>query len=312
MLGPPHFTVISASMPLPIAVLASHEGTTLQAVLDACAAGRIPARVCLVISNNGDSGALRRARAAGVPARHLSAATLAGPARPGARAGAGAGSAAQTACKAVSGGTLEVSRTGPAAPEEPVRAALDETICAALEASGAGLVLLAGYMKALGPVTLRRFAGRVLNTHPALLPKFGGRGMFGIHVHEAVLAAGEDHSGASIHLVEAQYDTGAVLAQASVPVQPGDSPRTLAARVQATERELLVEVLGQIARLTQAAAVGGQGACGAGQTSEESAGKDSRSNPAADASAGVRLALAGVAARIAAAGAGSAAAGVTS
>jgi len=217
MFDPLRFTVISVS-PLHIAVLASHEGTTLQAVLDACAGGRIPARVCLVISNNADSGALRRARAAGVPALHLSAATSA-PCATSAHA---------------------------ASPHTP--AALDEAIGAALQANGADLVLLAGYMKPLGPRTLAHFAGRVLNTHPALLPGFGGRGMFGLHVHEAVLAAGATRSGASIHLVEAGYDTGAVVAQVSVPVEHGDTPRSLAARVQTAERELLVEVLGRIAR----------------------------------------------------------------
>ncbi|HTY48964.1 MAG TPA: formyltransferase family protein [Steroidobacteraceae bacterium] len=275
--------MISASTPLPVAVLTSHEGTTLQAVLDACAAGRIPARVCLVISNNGDSGALRRARAAAVPARHLSAATL-----------------------AASGGATG----GPPA-------ALDEAFCAALAASGAGLVLLAGYMKPLGPVTLGRFAGRVLNTHPALLPQFGGRGMFGMHVHEAVLAAGEQRSGASIHLVEAEYDTGAVLAQVSVPVQRQDTPRSLAARVQAAERELLVEVLGRIAALSQEAAAGhaaanpaNRGLASQGRTGPGERHPGRHAEPAGAARA-PEAALAGVAARIAAAGA-RATAGITS
>jgi phosphoribosylglycinamide formyltransferase 1 len=188
-----------------IAVLASHEGTTLQAILDACAQGIIAAYVALVISNNAESGALRRARAAGVDTLHLS------------------------------------SRTHP----DPV--ALDRAICSALESHGADVALLAGYMKMLGPVTLERFAGRVLNTHPALLPKFGGRGMYGAHVHRAVLAAGERSSGASIHLVDASYDTGAVIAQVTVPVERGDSVETLAARVQQGERALLVSVLADFA-----------------------------------------------------------------
>jgi phosphoribosylglycinamide formyltransferase 1 len=188
-----------------IAVLASHEGSTLQAVLDACAAGAIAARVALVISNNADSGALRRARAAGVDALHLSA------------------------------------RTHP----DPV--ALDRAISSALASHGPELVLLAGYMKMLGPRTLERFAGRVLNTHPALLPKFGGRGMYGAHVHRAVLGAGERSSGASIHLVDGAYDTGPVIAQVTVPVERSDSVETLAARVQEAERALLVSVLAEFA-----------------------------------------------------------------
>lgn len=188
-----------------IAALASHEGTTLQAVLDACAAGRITARVVLVISNNADSGALRRARAAGVTALHLSTAT------------------------------------------HPEAQALDRAIRDALRESGADLVLLAGYMKKLGPITLAAFQGHILNTHPALLPKFGGQGMYGIHVHRAVLAAGEHSSGASVHLVDAGYDSGPVLAQATVQVVPEDTPATLAARVQQAERALLVQTLEDIA-----------------------------------------------------------------
>jgi phosphoribosylglycinamide formyltransferase-1 len=192
-------------MTMNIGVLASHEGTTLQAVLDACAAGRIAARVSVVISNNADSGALRRARAAGVAAVHLS------------------------------------SRTHPQPSE------LDEAIRAVLVTNACELVLLAGYMKLLGARTLGAFAGRILNTHPALLPKHGGRGLYGMHVHRAVLAAGERESGASVHLVDRDYDTGPVLAQTRVPVEPGDSPETLAARVQSAERELLVGVLADLA-----------------------------------------------------------------
>jgi len=192
-------------MTMNIGVLASHEGTTLQAVLDACAGGRIAARVSVVISNNADSGALRRARAAGVAAVHLS------------------------------------TRTHPQPSE------LDEAIRAALVTHDCELVLLAGYMKLLGARTLGAFAGRVLNTHPALLPKHGGRGLYGMHVHRAVLAAREHESGASVPLVDRDYDTGPVLAQIRVPVEPGDSPETLAARVQSEERELLVGVLADLA-----------------------------------------------------------------
>ncbi len=188
-----------------LAILASHEGTTLQAVLDACADRRIAARVALVISNNAEAGALRRAQAAGVPTRHLSSAT------------------------------------------HPDPRELDRAICAALAEHRADLVLLAGYMKKLGPITREAYAGRILNTHPALLPRFGGQGMYGTLVHRAVLAAGEQVTGASIHLVDEGYDTGPVLAQVTVPVEAGDTESTLAARVQQAERALLVEVLAEIA-----------------------------------------------------------------
>jgi phosphoribosylglycinamide formyltransferase-1 len=188
-----------------LAVLASHEGTTLQALLDACATGAIACRVAAVISNNPESGALRRARAAGVPAHHMSGRT------------------------------------------HPDPAELDAAICRALVECGAELVILAGYMKRVGPETLARFEGRVLNTHPALLPKFGGQGMYGLHVHRAVLAAGESTTGASIHVVTAEYDAGPVIARGEVPVLPGDTPEALAARVQERERALLVETVGAIA-----------------------------------------------------------------
>lgn len=195
----------SVTRPLRIGVLASHEGTTLQAILDACAAGRIFAEVVTVISNNGGSGALRRARAAGVTPVHLS------------------------------------SKTHP----EP--AALDAAIVDALEAARVEVVMLAGYMKKLDRGLLTRFQGRILNTHPALLPKFGGHGMYGMRVHEAVLRAAETETGPSVHLVDAEYDTGPVLEQARVPVEPGDTPEALAARVQERERRLVVDVLGRIA-----------------------------------------------------------------
>jgi phosphoribosylglycinamide formyltransferase-1 len=91
------------------------------------------------------------------------------------------------------------------------------------------------------------YGGRIVNTHPALLPKFGGQGMYGSRVHEAVLASGDSESGVSIHLVDAEYDSGPLLAQCRVPVMPGDSAPALAARVQAREREFVVETLARIA-----------------------------------------------------------------
>ena len=85
-----------------------------------------------------------------------------------------------------------------------------------------------------------------MNVHPALLPAFGGRGMYGHHVHEAVLASGARESGATVHLVDEEYDRGAILAQCRVPVLPDDSPETLAARVLAREHAFLVETLERI------------------------------------------------------------------
>lgn len=129
----------------------------------------------------------------------------------------------------------------------PDDASLDTAVRDALTAHDPDLVLLAGYMKKIGPATLAAFRGRIVNTHPSLLPKHGGRGMYGARVHGAVLAAGESESGISVHAVDGDYDTGPVLAQKTVAVEPGDDVASLAARVQSHEREFLVEVLRRIA-----------------------------------------------------------------
>jgi len=124
--------------------------------------------------------------------------------------------------------------------------AADIAIAETLKRHGADLVILAGYMRKLGPATLKAFHRRILNVHPALLPKFGGQGMYGAHVHEAVLKAGERETGVTIHLVDDEYDHGAVVAQANVPVEPTDTAVTLAARVQAREQNLYPETLRRI------------------------------------------------------------------
>ena len=190
---------------LRIGILASHEGTTLQCILDACTAGRIRGEVVAVISNNGGSGALTRSRAAGIPAHHLSSVT------------------------------------------HPTPDALDAAIRLALSEAHVDVVFLAGYLKRLGPATLAAFDGRILNTHPALLPRFGGQGLFGDHVFEAVLASGESESGVSVHLVDDNYDTGRVVRQVRVPIETGDCVESLKARIREREREVVVETLAAIA-----------------------------------------------------------------
>jgi phosphoribosylglycinamide formyltransferase-1 len=109
----------------------------------------------------------------------------------------------------------------------------------ALERQGADLLVLAGYLKLVPAEVIDRYRGRILNVHPALLPAFGGLGMYGRRVHEAVLASGARESGATVHLVDEVYDRGAILGQARVPVLPGDDPETLAARVLEAEHRLL-------------------------------------------------------------------------
>jgi phosphoribosylglycinamide formyltransferase-1 len=194
-----------------IAVLASHTGTILQAVLDACADGELTATVVLVISNNSVSGAMDRARNAGIATAHLSGAT------------------------------------------HPDPAALDAAMVESLAAAGADWVLLAGYMRKLGPRMLERFRHRIVNTHPALLPKFGGTGFFGRRVHEAVLEAGETETGATIHLVDEHYDSGPILAQVRVPVRPDDDAESLEERVKVAERRLVVATLAELADQKEAA-----------------------------------------------------------
>lgn len=125
----------------------------------------------------------------------------------------------------------------------PDSGALDAAILDFLVESGADTLVLSGYMRELGPRVLGHFAGRVVNVHPSLLPRHGGRGMYGDRVHEAVLAAGDTQSGATVHLVTQGIDEGPVLAQSQVPVLPGDTLATLKARVQATEGELMLQAL---------------------------------------------------------------------
>ncbi len=188
------------------AVLASHEGTTLQAVLDACADGALDAEVVLVVSNNSASGAIRRAAEANVPTLHLSGKT------------------------------------------HPDPEAHDAALLQALTDNHADWILLLGYMKKLGASTLSAFSGRIINTHPALLPKFGGQGYFGRKVHEAVIEAGESESGATVHLVDVEYDTGPLLSQVRVPVIPGETVDSLEAKVKAAEQKLLIHTLAELTR----------------------------------------------------------------
>jgi len=191
---------------LRIGFLASHRGSNMQAVIDACTAGTVPALPVVVISNNQKSGALERAAQAGIANYHLS----------------------ETSC----GGSKS----------------LDLKITETLQKHEVDLVVLAGYMKKIGPEVLEKFKGRIINIHPALLPKFGGPGMYGNNVHEAVLQAKEKESGATIHLVSEEYDRGKILAQTVVKVEPDDSVESLAARVLAVEHKLLVATVMKIAK----------------------------------------------------------------
>lgn len=188
-----------------IGFLASHNGSSAQAIANAINNGRLAAKAACLISNNHDAPALKWAQEMGLPAYHLSSKTY------------------------------------------PEPAALDTAICNTLQKHGVDIVVLSGYMRMLGAQTLSTFRNRILNVHPSLLPKYGGRGMYGINVHQSVLAAGEQVTGITIHLVDEHYDHGKIVAQCQVPVLPDDTEQTLQARVQAREKEFYIEVLQAIA-----------------------------------------------------------------
>ena len=189
---------------LRLGFLASHGGSNMQAILDACAEWRLDAVPCVVVSNNSESTALQRARRVGIPSYHISGVT-----HPG--------------------------------------AAEDAEILRVFAQHGVDTVILAGYMKKLGPTTLARFRNRIINTHPALLPKYGGKGFYGRRVHQAVIDAGDLESGATVHIVDAEYDSGPILAQVRVPVREDDTVEDLEERVKVAERKLIVETLRALA-----------------------------------------------------------------
>ena len=130
----------------------------------------------------------------------------------------------------------------------PAPGILDRTILERLERHEVNLVVLAGYMKLLGPLTVSRYRGRILNIHPALLPRFGGKGLYGLAVHEAVLAAGERVTGVTIHLVDGEYDHGQIISQTEVPVLDSDTADSLRDRVLISEHEFFVDTLQKISR----------------------------------------------------------------
>ena len=184
--------------------LASHNGSNMQVVITACKAGVLKAHPVVIISNNGDSGALLKAKQEGIPYYHLSRKT------------------------------------------HPVSEELDTAILDVLISNKVDLVILAGYMRKLGTQTLRYFKGRIINIHPALLPKYGGEGMYGLRVHQAVLASGEKETGVTIHIVDEEYDHGAIIAQSRVPILPNDNAEVLSSRVLEQEHKFLVETISRI------------------------------------------------------------------
>jgi phosphoribosylglycinamide formyltransferase-1 len=131
----------------------------------------------------------------------------------------------------------------PATVLDPRAPGYSAALLKALRGHGADWVCLAGYMTLLPAEVVRAYQGRILNIHPALLPKYGGKGMYGLRVHEAVLASGERESGCTVHWVTERYDEGGSVLQARCAVEPGDTPETLADRVLELEHMLYPEAL---------------------------------------------------------------------
>ena len=126
--------------------------------------------------------------------------------------------------------------------------AFGQGLADALESHRIDLVVLAGWLQLVPAEVVRRYHGRMINVHPALLPAFGGRGMYGMRVHRAVIESGVRVSGATVHFVDERYDEGAVIAQWPVPVLPDDTPESLAARVLAVEHRILPLAVEALAR----------------------------------------------------------------
>ena len=191
------------SEPLKLGFLASKNGSSFRALVDAINTGQLNAEAKLLVSNNRRSGALEFAHLAGVPYLCL--------------------------------------------PTERDPVAADVALRDAMTTAGVELIVLSGYLRKLGPATLACYRDRVLNIHPGRLPEFGGEGMYGRRVHEAVIAAGVALSGATIHFVDEEYDRGPVLACRDLPVAPGETADSLEARVTALEPMFFVETLQAIA-----------------------------------------------------------------
>jgi phosphoribosylglycinamide formyltransferase 1 len=119
----------------------------------------------------------------------------------------------------------------------------DKEMLKVLKAHDVNFIVLAGYMKKISPSIIKQYPKKIVNIHPSLLPKYGGQGMYGMLVHEAVIAAGEKESGATVHYVDEIYDHGEVIGQVKVDILPGSSSEVLAKRVSEIEKELLVSVL---------------------------------------------------------------------
>ena len=198
-----------------VAVLVSGGGTNLQTLIDyQLEKGKdCPYEIVVVISDHKDAFALERAAKAGIPSAVTSPYSVMG---------------------------KEVAQ---AATRDEKRLAVSDAMLACCREYKAEIIVEAGCLTVLAGEILAEYADKIINLHPALLPKYGGVGMWGHHVHEAVLAAGEKESGCTVHLVNEVCDGGEILLQKKVPVMPGDTPDSLYSRIAPVEHEALLEGL---------------------------------------------------------------------
>lgn len=185
-----------------LVVFASGNGSTLQAIIDSIQSHELEAKIDLVVSDQPDAYALKRAET-----NHIETYVIQN--------------------KKLEARDLELSEV--------------------LSKYSINLIVLAGYLKMIGPHLLEQYT--IINTHPSLLPKFGGKGMHGMHVHEAVVAAKEKYTGATLHFVNEEYDKGNIISQTKVEVLPSDTAETVSQKVQAAEKVQLIEVLKRFAGL---------------------------------------------------------------
>ncbi len=205
-----------------IAVFVSGGGTNLQALIDFEKQNPdCPYKIVVVVSDTKKAFALERAKSAGIPAEICSPFAVLG---------------------------AEKSKS---ASKEEKRLAVSDAAMNAAKNHGADAIVLAGWLTVLSGKIISEFSSKIVNLHPALLPKFGGEGMWGHFVHEAVLASGEKESGCTVHLVDSGCDTGRILVQKKVPVLAGDTAESLYARIAPEEHRAIVEGVCLLAKIIE-------------------------------------------------------------
>ncbi len=203
------------NMKTKVAVLVSGDGTNLQALIDfqLSEGENCPYEIVIVISDHKDAYALTRSANANIPTAITSPYSVMG---------------------------KEIAQD---ATREEKRLAVSNAVLELCSKNNVDVIVQAGWLTVLSGQIISTYANKIINLHPALLPKFGGVGMWGHHVHEAVLQSGETESGCTIHLVNGECDGGKILIQKKVPVLQGDTPDSLYERIAPTEHEAIVEGL---------------------------------------------------------------------